>query len=382
MNILIFTAATGGGHKRAAAALEAKIHRLDPETNVTVIDALKVIGTLYDKTVCEGYHFMATHIPKVYGLSYKATDKKNIIYNTVSTTNKIISKKLLSAINEHNPDVIVACHPFIASMLSRLKIKDYLNGEKVIALITDYDAHRIYVGKGIDAYVVAEPYIENKLVEKYGVDRSLIYPLGIPIFDEFSDRSFDKKAICEKNDLDPDKPTILLMAGSFGVTSVLEFYKSLVLKGGNENLQYIVITGRNGKLYEQLEKLVNELGAQDNTKLLYFVKNVYDYMHISDLIVTKPGGLTVTESLACHLPLAIYSAFPGQELDNAIFLTNMNAAVLLDKKQGAEEIIELINDKDKLEQMKKICSELAKPNAAEDFFRLTQKLCGINNDKE
>lgn len=378
MNILIFTASTGGGHKRAAAALEAKIHQLEPNVSVAVIDALKAIGTLYDKTVCEGYHFMATHIPDVYGLSYKLTDKKNLIYKTVDSTNKIIGKRLISVINEHNPDVIIACHPFITSMLSRLKLKDYLNNKKVMAIITDYDAHRTYIGKGIDAYIVAEPHIENKLVEKYGVDRSIIYPLGIPIFDEFTDRTFDKKAICDKQELDPDKPTVLLMAGSFGVANVLEFYKSLVLKSDNNNMQYIVITGRNGKLYEQLEKLIDELGTQDCTKLLYFVKNVYDYMHVSDLIVTKPGGLTVTESLACHLPLAIYNAFPGQELDNAIFLTNMNAAVLLDKKHGAEEIIELINNKQKLEQMKKTCSELAKPNAAEDIFRLAQKL--YNND--
>lgn len=98
-------------------------------------------------------------------------------------------------------------------------------------------------------------------------------------------------------------------------------------------MQFIVITGRNIKLFANLEKVIEETGMQDNTKLLYFVKNVEDYMHISDLIVTKPGGLTVTESLACSLPMAIYSAFPGQERDNAEFLLNKGAAIMLRKRQ-------------------------------------------------
>ena len=82
----------------------------------------------------------------------------------------------------------------------------------------------------------------------------------------------------------------------FGVTSVLKFYKSLVLQ--KKQIQFIVITGRNKHLYTHLKEVMEELNAQDCTKLLYFVDNVEDYMHISDLIVTKPGGLTVTESLA------------------------------------------------------------------------------------
>ena len=103
----------------------------------------------------------------------------------------------------------------------------------------------------------------------------------------------------------------------FRVNDVLDFYTDLAKKG--KNMQFIVITGHNKKLYEKLEKEISKLETEKNTKLLYFVNNVEDYMHISDIIVTKPGGLTVTESLACKLPLAIYSAFPGQERENADF---------------------------------------------------------------
>lgn len=376
MNILIFTASTGGGHKRAAAALEAKIHSLSSDCEVNVVDALKQVGKLYDKTVCGGYHFMATKIPQMYGVSYKITDKKSVIYKAVMDSNKMVAKRLLTTINTHKPDVIIACHPFVSSMLSKLKEKGYLKSEKIISLITDYDSHRTYIGKNVDAFVLAEPQMAKKLIKTYDVDPQKIHPLGIPIFDEFTSTDFDKEEICKREGLDPNKQTVLLMAGSFGVTSVLDFYKELALE--SENLQFIVITGNNKKLYKHLEELIDEIGTKDSTKLLYFVDNVYDYMHISDVIVTKPGGLTVTESLACHLPLAIYSAFPGQELDNAVFLTKQNAALLLDKKRGAEEIIELLEDKPRLESMRQTCKRLSIPNSAENIFKLARKLAENN----
>ena len=375
MNILIFTAATGGGHKRAAAAIEAKIKSISPDTNVTVIDAMKAIGKMYDKTVCGGYHFMATKVPKLYGECYKITDRKNLVYQTVMRSNTMMSNKLLETINEHSPDAVIICHPFVTTMISRLKRKGKID-VKAISLITDYDAHRTYIVPYIDAYVLAEPQMANKLINEYEVDKDLIYTLGIPIFDKFT-APFSKDEICKREGLNPNIPTVLLMAGSFGVTSVLEFYKQLALN--SKDIQFIVITGNNQKLYKHLEETSIEIGAENRTKLLFFIDNVEDYMHISDLIVTKPGGLTVTESIACNLPMAIYSAFPGQERDNANFLVKEKTAIMLNKKNGAQQIIELLNSPEKLEDMKAQCKKLAMPDSAEKIFRLTEQIC--NNDE-
>ena len=339
MNVLIFTASTGGGHKRAAAAIEAKIHSLSPETNVTVIDGMKAIGTFYDKTVCKGYHIMATKTPKVYGKLYRITDKRNPMTKAVMKSNELIADLLMEVIDEHTPDIIIICHAFITNMVSVLKGKGKITA-KVISLITDYDSHRTYISPNIDAFVLAEPQMKRKLCEEYGVPEEKIYPLGIPTFDRFS-FSETKEELCIRERLNPDIPIVLMMAGSFGVTGVLDFYTQLAQS--DSDLQIIVITGRNIRLFDHLDKKIQELNTSKNTKLLYFVDNVEDYMHIADLIVTKPGGLTVTESIACHLPMAIYSAFPGQEEDNVTFLLEQNAAVLVDKKNGAQEILELLH---------------------------------------
>ena len=123
MKVLIFTASTGGGHKRAAAAIEAKIRSLSPETEVTVIDGLKAIGKFYDKTVCKGYHIMATKTPTVYGKLYRITDKRNPMTKAVIKSNELIADLLLEVIDKHEPDIIIICHAFITNMVSVLKGK-------------------------------------------------------------------------------------------------------------------------------------------------------------------------------------------------------------------------------------------------------------------
>ena len=371
MKILIFSASTGGGHKRAAAALEDTINRLNPEVEVTVVDGLRAIGQVYDTTAVKGYYFLVKKAPKFYGGLYKVTDRQNIAYKAAMKINASKSEKLLREIEKHNPDVIIMCHAFITAMVSRLKKQGKLLNVKAISLITDYDAHRTYVAPNIDAYVLAEPQMAPKLINEYGVDESIIYPLGIPTFEKFSEPGA-KDEICRREGLDPDKTTVLLMAGSFGVTGVLKFYKKLARI--DDSLQFIVITGKNEKLYEKLKETVEEENAASRTKLLFFVNNVEDYMHVSDLIVTKPGGLTISESLACHLPMAIYNAYPGQEQYNVNFLLKQKAAISVDKKTGAEEIIKLLQSPERLSEMRENCIRLARPKAAEDMYNLARQL--------
>ena len=373
MKLLILTASTGGGHKRAAAALEDTIHRLNPDVEVTVVDGLRAIGKMYDTTTVKGYYFLVKNAPKFYGEMYDVTDRENLAYKVVMKLNAAQADKLLEVIEQHDPDVIIMCHAFITAMVSKLKGSGQLNNVKVISLITDYDAHRTYIAPNIDAYVLAEPQMAPKLVEEYGVDESIIYPLGIPTFEKFS-KPGAKEEICRREGLDPHKTTLLLMAGSFGVTGVLNIYENIAK--GNPDLQMVVITGRNGKLIEKLDEVVDELGSRNRTKLLFFVNNVEDYMHVSDLIVTKPGGLTISESLACHLPMAIYNAYPGQEQYNVNFLLKQNAAICVDEENASEEITKLLHDPARLTEMRENCKRLARPNAAADLIKLARQLDG------
>lgn len=109
--------------------------------------------------------------------------------------------------------------------------------------------------------------------------------------------------------------TILIMAGSFGVNNILSVFREITALP--QDFQMIIITGRNEKLYHAFEEELPS--CPKPCKLVYFTKEVEKYMKAANLIVTKPGGLTVSEALACNIPLAVFDAIPGQEEDNANF---------------------------------------------------------------
>jgi processive 1,2-diacylglycerol beta-glucosyltransferase len=373
VKILILSAATGGGHLRASHAIEDYILRNSAGNNVTVVDALKSINTVLDKTVCDGYHFLATKTPKVFGQLYKKTNEESVLSSLVTRFSNVFSLKLMPVLEEQKADVIISTHPFATEMISYLKGKGLVKAP-LICLMTDYGPHRAWIAPNVDAYIVSTEDMIPEMKEM-GVDENKIYPFGIPVGDVFFN-SGDKPSLLKKFGMDTDKPTILIMAGSFGVTNIMKIYKRLVQVP--TAFQIIVITGKNKKLFEAFTPVIED--SPKKTKLVFFTNEVENYMHASDLIITKPGGLTVSEALACNIPLAVFDAIPGQEEDNANFLLSHKMAVKLEKGADAGEIINsLIENNKKLEEMRSSCKSFDKSQSSKNIFSLINELCDKNN---
>ncbi len=421
MNILILSASTGGGHNRASNALKAYISAHDDTSNIEIVDTLKYCSALLDKTVTIGYKTLAKNAPELYGTFYKKSDKESPISDLVHTAMTQFAKKLLPLIEDKKPDIVVTCHPFASSMMSILKAS-YNISIPVVSIITDYMPHRAYLGDHIDAYITASKDTADNLAKKYNVDNRRIYPLGMPIFQSFYKRDKDKESeTLDRLGFSHNIPTVLIMAGSFGVTDILKIYENLVEL--DVDYQIIVITGKNHKLYDAFEKMlsrdVKEFETHDYsqlfstmsdaniaklifehsgqlrrelnskltktfrrstekskpTKLFYFVDNVEDYMHISDLIITKPGGLTTSESLACGLPMAVFKAFPGQEAQNADFLVDKQAAIVMEKgSKGAKQIEALLKNPQLLSKMKENCKNCVRTNSTQRIYELLKDI--------
>ena len=372
MKILILSAATGGGHLRASHAIEDYILRNSAGNNVTVVDALKSINTVLDKTVCDGYHFLATKTPKVFGQLYKKTNEESVLSSLVTRFSNVFSLKLMPVLEEQKADVIISTHPFATEMISYLKGKGLVKAP-LICLMTDYGPHRAWIAPNVDAYIVSTEDMIPEMKEM-GVDENKIYPFGIPVGDVFFN-SGDKPSLLKKFGMDTDKPTILIMAGSFGVSNIMKIYKRLVQVP--TAFQIIVITGKNKKLFEAFTPVIED--SPKKTKLVFFTNEVENYMHASDLIITKPGGLTVSEALACNIPLAVFDAIPGQEEDNANFLLSHKMAVRLEKGADAGEIINsLIENNKKLEEMRSSCKSFDKSQSSKNIFSLINELCDKN----
>lgn len=368
MKILLLTAATGGGHLRASNAVERYI-RDNTGHDVKSVDTLKAVGRFLDKTVCDSYLFMAKKVPALFGRLYKQTNKQNLFSDLVPKLSGMFSNLLLPAIEAYHPDVIITTHPFATEMVSDLK-EDGSVTAPLICILTDYGVHRAWIADYVDAYVVASDDMVPELMT-FGVPKEKIYPFGIPVHDVFFDRE-DRSMILRDLNFDPELPTLLFMAGSFGVSNIIKLYRDLTET--NVKMQIIVITGRNRKLYEAFEKELAS-GARLPTRLIYFTDEVEKYMHASDLLVTKPGGLTVSEALACNLPLAVFDAIPGQEEDNANFLKTHDTGVRLHKGDDfAEQISSLLMEKQKLQAMRENCEEFDKSQSIPNLLVLIRTL--------
>lgn len=366
MRILIFSASTGGGHKRAANALKEYIETASPNNTVKIIDGIETTGRLYNNFICGGYTVLAKKMPKFYGQMYRNSDRESALNNLCNSINKFKGRHLIGAIEMFKPDIIISCHAFITTMLGDLKIKNRIKAP-VIALITDFDAHYTYIADGIEHYIVSSQKMVDDFQTKYKISPRRVHSFGIPVFQKFTIPT-DKIELRKKLRLKSDIKTVLFMAGSFGVNEVLSVYKDIANTA--TDCQFIVITGNNHNLYNKFRTRINK-----NTRLLMYVDNVEDYMHCSDLIITKPGGLTVSESLTCSLPMAIYSAYPGQEADNAKFLNSIGVAVMLDKNPG-ETVKDLLKDDRKLKIMSENCKKHYNGNAAEQIYNLTVEITG------
>lgn len=397
MRVLILSASTGGGHMKASSALKKYIVDNNNEAIVEIVDTLEYVSHMLNKTITEGYEYLAKNTPKMYGAMYKTTNKDNRLNSFVLAINNQFSKRLMPLLNNFNPDIIISTHPFVTEMVSNLKGMGKVE-IPLICLMTDYAPHKTWINENVDAYIVANDEMID-MMDKMGVNRDIIYPYGIPVDDTFYTEK-DRNDILKELDMSQEVPTILIMAGSFGVNDILKIYSNIVKI--DLDFQIIVITGRNTKLYDAFEKLLSKADNEDEednrinitnkisvkkpsilskepahkkpTKLLFFTDEVHKYMRAADLIITKPGGLTVSEALACNLPMAIFNAIPGQEEENADFLIDNNMAVKIGKGSTCTDIIRnLLSNKDELEFMRSSCENFDKSTSGKDIYNLIER---------
>ncbi|WP_066895810.1 glycosyltransferase [Clostridium nigeriense] len=360
--ILILTTSTGEGHNQAANSISTTFEKSGYE--IIRHDFLKSNSKLLTKLFITGYEISASFFPKTYGFAYKLTD--------TFFTNKLLSmvfsftkRKILKLINETKPNIILVTHPFAVNIMGSLKRK----GLKipVIVIVTDFKAHSTYIDKNIDAYITASENTKEDLSLR-GIDSRRIFSYGIPVKDEF----FENKLNLEntKND---DYFNILLMSGSMGLKNISYVLKELL--NNSNKLRITVVCGKNEKLKENLLKEYDHNIKNKKLHILGFCKDIDYLMEYSDIIISKPGGLTVTEAITKNLPLLIPFAIPGQETQNVEFLTKNGYALYIDNLLELNLIVDkLISNPKELEKMKLNLANLSSLYSKKEIVKLADKL--------
>ena len=368
--IMIFYGSYGGGHLSAAKAIKEYIEKNYENIEIQMIDCVEYVNKALNKVTTKAYSDMAKIAPRAWGYVYKKAES-GIVGKFSIDINKLMAIKLNKLLRKFTPDYIISTHPFSSQMCAYLKKKGKCNS-KLATIMTDFAIHDQWImyPENVNLFFVAHDGMKQDLILK-GIDESKIFVTGIPLSDRFL-KKYEKNKILNEFELENNKKTVLFFGGGkmgLGKNRTLKILE--ILASEFNDFQIIAISGKNKQMYENFKLIVKNNNKENSIKVLEFTDKVPELMSISDVVITKPGGLTTTESLASGLPMIIINPIPGQEEENAEFLENNNVGIWLKKEDNIhEKLNSILSDNEKLILMNENAKNLSKPNSTENICKI------------
>lgn len=311
--VLLLSEGFGAGHTQAAYALSSSLRKLSPNIQTKVLELGSFLNPRVAPLIITAYKKTIVSQPRLVGMMYKHQYKKSLNRLTTLALHRIFYTHTKNVVNQLRPDVIVCTHPIPNAVISRLKRLGV--DVPLCTVITDYDAHGTWISSEVDRFLVSTPEVKSKLIER-GVALSRIQVTGIPIHPNFYEHP-SKANIREKFHI-KDMPTVLVMAGGWGIINdeIVNDY----LVQWSDRIQIIFCLGSNDKVRHKME--YSSKYNHPNIHLLGFIKEIDQLMEISDVLVTKPGGMTCSEGLSKGIPMLFHHPLPGQEEENCQYFTS------------------------------------------------------------
>lgn len=371
--IIIFYASYGGGHLSAAKSIETYFKNNYQNIDIKLIDCMKYINKTIEKISTAAYREMAKKVPWAWGKIYSDSQKGPLAHIS-SRANAIMAVKLLKLLKQENPDLIISTHPFGSQMCGYLKRKGKINSE-IATILTDFKSHDQWLVENnyINYFFVSNNNMKYELMNR-NIPEQKIFVTGIPVSEKFL-KNYNKKEILNQLNFSENKKTILFFAGGefgLGKSKTLEIFEKLV--SNFENIQIIAISGKNETMKNNFIKITNEYKRNNSVTILEFTDKVAQFMSVSTLVITKPGGLTSTEALTSNLPMLIINPIPGQEEENAEFLEENKVAIWLKKDDDINSILNiLLNDENIIKKMKDNTRLISRPNSTKNICEILTK---------
>ena len=358
MRILILTGKFGMGHWSASLSLRQQLLRAFPGAEAEVVDLVAEAMPSASDAMYKCFNLLVTRGSGLFNLYYKLTE--DLPADTWTLLDDLFLDELTGLFMDKGPDAVIATHPLCARMVSRWK---GATGSTLplITCVTDLSSHSEWIHKYTDCYLVGSNDIREKLAAK-GVDREAICVTGIPVRAEFM-RPVSRRPGRTRQ--------LLIMGGGLGLLPRKDsFYEAL---NALPNTDTTIITGRNQKLYDRLA------GKYPHIEVVGFTDRVYEYMAKADLVLTKPGGITLFEAIFSELPMLAWEPFLEQEKLNARFLVKRGLGRVAAKEP--EECLAAIRDllyddralEDIRDNMRAMKARLAEESVAHIFAALAAK---------
>ncbi|HMC28850.1 MAG TPA: glycosyltransferase [Verrucomicrobiae bacterium] len=365
MRILIATVTAGAGHVQAAAALEEAWRALRPRDALQRLDVLSFTPRLYRKVYVDGYVKIVEHAPELYAHVFKKTDNPALVKKLTRfrrTLAHLTTNKFVTQLRKFKPDAVLCTHYLPLEILAHLRArKSKALAPMTVSIITDFEAHALWMEAGVDLYCVAAEETKARLVAR-GAPEESVAVTGIPISAKFS-ADVDVPESRKRMGLRDDLPILLVLSGGFGLGPVAEILAEVDKLP--MTVQVLVVCGRNQELRAKLA--LQE--RRQPTRILGFVSNMHELMAIAEIVISKPGGLTTSEALAVGKPLFVLNPIPGQEAANSDFLLEHGAAAKANRVEDLPYRLEKLLGSSKLSEMAAAARSLARPDAAVEICR-------------
>jgi processive 1,2-diacylglycerol beta-glucosyltransferase len=364
--VLLLSASSGAGHVRAAQALE-KAFAERGDCAVQHIDAIEYVSKLFQRAYDKTYISMVRRAPELMGVLYDRTDQPWQHPRRRLALDRLNSQPMIRMLKHAQPDLCVATHFLPAEIIAWLIAKKKLNAKNAI-VVTDYDVHAMWLCRTVSRYYVAIPEAAEYL-SGIGVPRELLRVTGIPIDPLFA-VPLDRAAARAALNLATKSPVLLLSAGGYGVGPLEQLVRDVLSL--EKPWQLVAIAGKSEKMKKRLDEIARAAGTLPNgfARLVPvgFTTQMDQYMAAADLLVGKAGGLTTSEALARHLPMALIEPIPGQEFRNADHLLEAGAAIRCNNLPAAAwKIAQLLDNPSRMEKMRNAAAHMARPTAASDI---------------
>lgn len=364
--ILILSATVGAGHVRAGEALFETAKSLSPSISVYHEDILNFTFPLFKKLYNDLYFAVVNTAPDFWGYLYKRTEfkgKEKSKSPFIKLFDQFNYKKYLQALEEMQPDAVLCTHflPYLAIteniQRSEWKIPFYV-------VTTDYDVHSLWINPNIAHYYVASEEAAWT-IHSHRIEEKRISVTGIPIFPQFSGHNKPQRMRSQLG-LSPNKMTIMILSGGYGTGVVNELVPSIaefLSAYSRKEFQLLVVCGKNEKLFRTLQ--LHNFPKNISARLYQFIPYIDKLMDAADVLITKAGGLTISEALAKHLPMIIFDPIPGQEGRNAEYLTERGAALrALSLPNLHYKLKTIVDEPRRLKMMETNAKRIARPDAA------------------
>lgn len=345
--ILILYANYGEGHKMAAKAIEAKLKAAIPRADIKTADFLGDTFPISDWVMRKLYLQTFSWAKPIYKQLFYLTKDFSVDSTMFSVPSTLLSLKMEHYLIDFKPTMIISTFPTITGILSKIKERDRYTF-KLYCVITDYVAHSQWLYHSVDRYFVPTEQIRLDLIRR-GIPPASVQTTGIPVMPQFEIKN-NKQYLYKKWGLAPHKPVVLLSAGAFGVIPIKKSCEALIR--ACPDVQFVVVCGRNDKLYQQLSQIPKLIP-------LPFSNEMHELMQVADLFITKAGGLSISEAIVSELPMILFKSQPGQETENVKYLIRQRVAKQVKSTEELSlTVMGILNDKKVFENMKENIKKL------------------------